>query len=460
MKKHLIIIPALLFSILGFSQGIEFEHGTWKEVLEKAQQTNKPIFVDFYAQWCSPCRMMDKDIFPLEEVGKVFNANFVCYKVDSENGEGINLAKQYEVRFIPSYLFLRPDGSQFYRNSGSMNAKRFIAESGKALALMSDPKPINIWDKEYADKKNDPTFLLEYMEKRSKLGMTCLTLFNEYLELLSETERTSPVVIELYKKNAKDIRINAFAYTYLQKNIAAFEKAFGPDKAYVNYILSFGIKNSVDVAIAKKDEQLLANAAAAYDLLPKDEIAMVKAEIYTHFNYKDEIYMQYYLYTGEKEKYFKHVADFGNNNLMKITDEMIAKKDKANSQMVENRIKSGQIDATQLSNIRAYWKNKEKTTISWHLNNIASEVFKKVSDKQLLQDALSWSKRSLELSPNSATWMNTYANLLYKLGHKKEAIAKEEEVLRLISNKKNTQGYKDKAEILRKMRTGENIWNN
>ena len=93
MKKLLLIIPALLFSMLGFSQGIEFEHGTWKEVLAKAQQTNKPIFVDVYTTWCGPCKMMDKDIFPLETVGKAYNAGFVCYHLDAEKGEGIEVAK-------------------------------------------------------------------------------------------------------------------------------------------------------------------------------------------------------------------------------------------------------------------------------------------------------------------------------------------------------------------------------
>ncbi len=71
MKKQVLIIFVLFFSVLGFSQGIVFEQGTWKEVLEKAKQTNKPIFIDVYTSWCGPCKKMSKDIFPLAEVGKV-----------------------------------------------------------------------------------------------------------------------------------------------------------------------------------------------------------------------------------------------------------------------------------------------------------------------------------------------------------------------------------------------------
>lgn len=57
MKKQLLIISMLLLSLLGFSQGIEFESGTWKEILEKAQRINKPIFVDVYTSWCALVRL-------------------------------------------------------------------------------------------------------------------------------------------------------------------------------------------------------------------------------------------------------------------------------------------------------------------------------------------------------------------------------------------------------------------
>jgi len=134
MKKLLLIIPALLFSVLGFSQGIEFEHGTWKEVLAKAQQNNKPIFVDVFTTWCGPCKMMDRDIFPLESVGKIYNAGFVCYHLDAEKGEGIEVAKKYEVRAYPTYLFIKADGTLFFRSLGSMEAKAFLEVSNTALS--------------------------------------------------------------------------------------------------------------------------------------------------------------------------------------------------------------------------------------------------------------------------------------------------------------------------------------
>ena len=109
MKKHSIIISALLISILGFSQGIRFEHGSWKEVLEKARQTNKPIFLNVYKSWSVPCKKMNNEVFPLAEVGNVYNANFICYQLDAEKGEGMEIAKKYNIDMYPSYLFINKD---------------------------------------------------------------------------------------------------------------------------------------------------------------------------------------------------------------------------------------------------------------------------------------------------------------------------------------------------------------
>src|ERR1035437_10956743 len=153
MKKHSIIISALLISVLGFSQGIRFEHGTWKEVLEKSKQTGKPIFVDVYTSWCGPCKKMSKEMFPLAEVGKVYNANFICYQVDAEKGDGIDIAKKYLVKAYPTFLFIKADGSLFSRSLGSMDAKSFIGIVNTALADMNDPKPLVEWEKEYLLKK-------------------------------------------------------------------------------------------------------------------------------------------------------------------------------------------------------------------------------------------------------------------------------------------------------------------
>jgi thiol-disulfide isomerase/thioredoxin len=445
MKKHLLLIPALLFSMLGFSQGIEFEHGTWNDVLAKAQQTNKPVFVNVYTSWCGPYKTMSKEIFPLEEVGKVYNANFVCYQVDAEKGEGAEITKHYEVAGYLTYLFIKGDGTLFYIADGAKTAKDFIAISNMALTEMNDPRSIAVWEKEYAEKKNDPTFLLGYIDKRSKLRMSKVSLFDEYLKLIPKEELVSDTVAALYKEG-QNLKVNSFAYANLQKNRTRFAARL--DSVEINSILFQGIMNTVDEAAKSKNEQLLDTAMIAYSKLPKNAA----------FMRKDEVYIHYYERTGETDKSLKSLINLTDNTLMKISDDTIVQRDKVHLRNFEKSLKSGayaKYDSVWIARVRIGSSYQERDEISETLNNIAWQVFRKTSDKNLLQDALRLSKRSVELSPNKSLFLDTYANLLYKLGRKKEAIAKEGDALRYARDVFRSKTYE---ETIRKMKAGEKTW--
>jgi thioredoxin-related protein len=449
MKKQLLIIPALFFSILVFSQGIEFEQGTWKEVLAKAEQTHKPIFVDVYTAWCGPCKMMSKQIFPLQEVGKVYNANFICYQLDAEKGEGIEIARKYQVEAYPTYLFIKANGALFSKVTGYMKSENFIEVSKSALAEMNDLKPMEEWDKEYLQKKNDPKFILDYINKRTKLGFSNASLFDEYLKLIPEEERTSEIVVKIYMKEARQMKVNSFAYENLKKNKIKFLT-----KLAVDSYLNDAILNTVHEAAKSKNEKLLETAISAYDQLAKTPTS----------KYKDEIYMEYYQITGETGKYVKYASSFCNNELMKLSPDSIFSKDKEMFQNFEKMIVSPEVlallDSAQIDMInesKASIAHYERDKVSKSLNEVAWQIFEKVSDVKVLKDALSWSKRSLELIPNNSMYLDTYANLLYKLGRKKEAISKEKEAL-TYSNKENLDESKGYEETLRKMNAGEKTW--
>jgi len=445
MKKQLLIVSTLFIAMSSFAQGIVFEQGTWKQVLEKAKQTNKPIFVDVYTTWCGPCKKMSSEIFPLAEVGAVYNANFVCYQIDAEKGEGIDFAKKYEVKAYPSYLFIKPDGTLFSRALGSMPAKNFINVATAALADLNDPRSIEEWDKEYPTRKNETAFLLNYMDKRSKLGKSNDQLFDEYLRLIPEEELTSDIVVKKYVNDGQQLKVNSFAYENLLKNRT---KYFGKLFGYTDVFLMAGVMNTMREAAKLKDDQLLEKAMKAYDQLPGNSL----------LKQKDEIYMEYYQRAGNTNKYLKYATGFCNNYLMKISKDSIDKKDQLALKLIENQIKSGalaKIDSVQLVQLRQYSAHAERDKISESLNNVAWKFFETTSDKKALNDALSWSKRSLEIYPENPMWMDTYANLLYKLGKNEEAVALEEEALELVS-KESKEGFKN---TLQKMREGQKTWN-
>lgn len=76
MKKSLALLYFFILTVGGvFAQGIEFFHGTYEEVLQKARAEGKQIFVDVYTSWCGPCKMMAKNVLPVRTWGIIITVN-------------------------------------------------------------------------------------------------------------------------------------------------------------------------------------------------------------------------------------------------------------------------------------------------------------------------------------------------------------------------------------------------
>jgi thioredoxin 1 len=109
----LTLFLAATVSLTSIAQsGIQFEHGTWSEVVAKAKKENKLIFMDAYTTWCGPCKMLQKKVFPDETLGAFFNKQFINVKVDMESGEGPALAAKYPVRGYPTLFFIDPNSEK------------------------------------------------------------------------------------------------------------------------------------------------------------------------------------------------------------------------------------------------------------------------------------------------------------------------------------------------------------
>jgi thioredoxin 1 len=65
----------------------------------------KPCIIDFYADWCGPCKIVSP---VLEELAKDFNGKIDIFKVDTEEQQ--ELAAVFGIRSIPSFLFVPSDG--------------------------------------------------------------------------------------------------------------------------------------------------------------------------------------------------------------------------------------------------------------------------------------------------------------------------------------------------------------
>ena len=94
---------------------------------EKVEGSSKPVLVDFWAEWCAPCRMLSPVV---DEIADAYAGKAVVAKVNID--EQVELAQKFGVMSIPT-LILFKDGKIEGRSVGVVGKDKIAAMIDKAL---------------------------------------------------------------------------------------------------------------------------------------------------------------------------------------------------------------------------------------------------------------------------------------------------------------------------------------
>ncbi len=129
------VLFALLFvaTIFGASAQVSFVSGSPDKLYDMADDQDKLVFMDLYASWCPPCKMMERDVFSRSDVGTFMSKNFISAKFNVDEKMGGELSRKYGVSSIPTYLIFSDDGELIGRMSGATQPTEFIAQMQKVI---------------------------------------------------------------------------------------------------------------------------------------------------------------------------------------------------------------------------------------------------------------------------------------------------------------------------------------
>lgn len=251
MKKVLYVIAACLMLPWGVFAQTSFEELTLDKALEKAKAEKKLVFVDTYTSWCMPCKYMANTIFPQKEMGDFLNPRFVCVKFNTEEGEGAEIMKRYEVSAFPTFLILNTGGEVQHKIvGGSETAADFIKRVAEGL---NEDTAIGVLAGKYEKGERDAAFLAKYAKALLAINdPKVLEVAKLLIESLSDEQRVDTAYWFVYE-HPELTPVGSPNMEYLLVNTARFQKSVGEERVNEKIATAFDVK--LTNMITRRDRQ-------------------------------------------------------------------------------------------------------------------------------------------------------------------------------------------------------------
>jgi thioredoxin-related protein len=218
------VAMGLFIGLAGVQSAGAAESVSWYANIERAssiaQETNKPMVLDFQADWCAACKVMEKDVYV---DGRVIDAarGFVPVRIDFDRNPAI--AHKYNVTALPTLVFTDSYGDELVRWHGFIDA-RPLAEVMRSLP--ADVSEFNQLSRLLAKEKNNAD-ALETMGNKLRAAGLFVTSNDYYGKTLQRPEAKADAVrregiMNQMALNSLDVKDGAKAAETLEKCLKEF----------------------------------------------------------------------------------------------------------------------------------------------------------------------------------------------------------------------------------------------
>ena len=292
--SRILLLPLFLvsLSINGQVEFIKVETlDEMKAAQKKASDQMQMLFVDVYADWCGPCKMMDSEVFANPAVSDYMNAHYLGVKVDGESDYGRIYATEQGLEGYPSMFVFSDEGELISKIVGYTPAEEMVT----SLRSIKDGfGKIKTYQALYQSGKLEAEEFADYIMVLRDMGN------QEEADRLSE-EYVEKVMGEKLAEN--DIRVVAY---YMDLDDAWWED-FSSDEERLRRVLGTDymlalekIYNNTLVKAVEKDRIDLISLMA-------NELAPLVENETISWDLRSLPFIQYYYYTGRNAELISYV---------------------------------------------------------------------------------------------------------------------------------------------------------
>lgn len=258
MKKIVLLCIHLLF-FSGLYAQVQFRELTMEEACKVAAEEGKMVFIDCTAPWCTGCKIIENELKREKEFAQLMNQLFVNIKVDVETEYGKAFAKKYQIQSLPTFFFLRSDGSLQHSFTGGSFIERFAEKFWKAI---------------------NPYTCYSYLNAKYQAGERNIDLVVKYIESLQsmrKEQEAQQVKEELWNNCSIQDKINHFSLF--------FPTSLSEESKEMQFLLEHREqfrdeigKNKVNKLLRKSTESLLMQIIQQDTILKTSQLKSLKKQ--------------------------------------------------------------------------------------------------------------------------------------------------------------------------------------